>query len=271
MSDDHRSIGEVLNLLQQEFPDVTVSKIRFLESQGLIAPERTPSGYRKFYEPDVQRLRWILQQQRDHYLPLKVIKTRLTRFEEQRAADTPEENGDGGITPAVETAPPAPEVESPVAPPPEVDAGPDPVTTGDAVIPDDGDDRGSDRTSVTRSELARLSGLDESVLAELDGYGLLPAPMVVGDDEVYDEQAVVVARLARGFLRHGVEARHLRMYKTFAEREATFVSQLVAPVIRQKNPDARRQARETVSELARLGGGMRAAMLRLALREAFDE
>ncbi len=73
----HLSIGEVLSLLQDEFPDVTISKIRFLESQGLIDPERTPSGYRKFYEADVERLRWILQQQRDHFLPLKVIKDRL--------------------------------------------------------------------------------------------------------------------------------------------------------------------------------------------------
>src|SRR6188472_4516220 len=73
----HLSIGEVLNLLQQEFPDVTISKIRFLESQGLLDPERTPSGYRKFYQPDVERLRWILRQQRENFLPLKVIKDRL--------------------------------------------------------------------------------------------------------------------------------------------------------------------------------------------------
>src|SRR5436305_5910456 len=71
------SIGEVLNLLRDEFPDITISKIRFLESQGLLDPERTPSGYRKFYEGDVERLRWILRQQREHFLPLKVIKGRL--------------------------------------------------------------------------------------------------------------------------------------------------------------------------------------------------
>ncbi|MGH9153329.1 MAG: MerR family transcriptional regulator, partial [Acidimicrobiales bacterium] len=71
------SIGEVLSLLKDEFPDVTISKIRFLESQGLLDPERTASGYRKFYEPDVDRLRWILRQQREHFLPLKVIKGRL--------------------------------------------------------------------------------------------------------------------------------------------------------------------------------------------------
>ena len=73
----HLSIGEVLSQLQEEFPDVTISKIRFLESQGLIDPERTPSGYRKFYDTDVERLQWILRQQREHFLPLKVIKGRL--------------------------------------------------------------------------------------------------------------------------------------------------------------------------------------------------
>ncbi|HEY9559078.1 MAG TPA: MerR family transcriptional regulator, partial [Acidimicrobiales bacterium] len=73
----HLSIGEVLSLLQDDFPDVTISKIRFLESQGLLDPERTPSGYRKFYEADIERLRWILRHQRDHFLPLKVMKDRL--------------------------------------------------------------------------------------------------------------------------------------------------------------------------------------------------
>ncbi len=82
----HLSIGEVLNILREEFPDVTISKIRFLESQGLIDPERTPSGYRKFYESDVSRLRWILHQQKENFLPLKVIKERLDRLGEEQPA-----------------------------------------------------------------------------------------------------------------------------------------------------------------------------------------
>ena len=84
----HLSIGEVLSLLQEEFPDVTISKIRFLESQGLLDPERTPSGYRKFYEADIDRLRWILRQQKEHYLPLKVIKDRLDETGPIRTAPT---------------------------------------------------------------------------------------------------------------------------------------------------------------------------------------
>ena len=79
----HLSIGEVLAMVQQDFPDVTISKIRFLESQGLIAPERTGSGYRKFYEADIERLRWILHQQRDNFLPLKVIKNMLEQGVDQ--------------------------------------------------------------------------------------------------------------------------------------------------------------------------------------------
>lgn len=264
MADDHRSIGEVLELLQPEFPDVTVSKIRFLESQGLIAPERTPSGYRKFYEPDVERLRWILSQQRDHFLPLKVIKSRLAQFEEDAAVEVAD---DGRAPPPVSPPPSDVRVESvaEAAIPPDVPEG-----AGGA----EGNGDGSAVTSgaaLSREELTRATGLDEKLLSELEGYGLLPPPRVSGDEALYDEEALVIARLARGFLKHGVEARHLRMYRTFAEREAAFVSQLVTPMLRQKNPEARKQAREAVAELARLGGGMRAAMLRIALRSAFGE
>ncbi len=98
----HLSIGEVLSLLQEEFPDVTISKIRFLESQGLVDPERTPSGYRKFYEPDIERLRWVLRQQRDAFLPLKVIKGRL---DDNGEPDGDEEAGDAGPAARAEEQP----------------------------------------------------------------------------------------------------------------------------------------------------------------------
>ncbi len=84
------SIGDVLTLLREEFPDVTISKIRFLESQGLVNPERSPSGYRKFFDHDVERLRWVLRQQREHFLPLKVIRDRLADGElEEVPRDAP--------------------------------------------------------------------------------------------------------------------------------------------------------------------------------------
>src|SRR5262249_19885840 len=97
----HYAIGEVLARLQGEFPDVTISKIRFLESQGLIAPERTASGYRVFYDADVQRLRWILHQQREYFLPLKVIKERL---DEHGPGAPPSDEPAGAVSPAREKA-----------------------------------------------------------------------------------------------------------------------------------------------------------------------
>ena len=130
----HLSIGEVLSLLQDDFPDVTISKIRFLESQGLLDPERTPSGYRKFYEGDIERLRWILRHQRDHFLPLKVIKDRLEESAAQGLVVPPDEPppaegaGDGADrslfeegaddAPAPTTHSAAPEARRPVAAPP---------------------------------------------------------------------------------------------------------------------------------------------------------
>ena len=110
----HLSIGEVLAELRDEFPDVTISKIRFLESQGLIDPERTPSGYRKFYDRDLTRLRWILHQQKEHFLPLKVIKERLDELgpDDELPLDEP----------AVASLDPTPDDEES---PPEADRGPD--------------------------------------------------------------------------------------------------------------------------------------------------
>jgi len=95
------SIGDVLTLLREEFPDVTISKIRFLESQGLVNPERSPSGYRKFYEGDVERLRWVLRQQREHFLPLKVIRDRLADGD---LADTPATAHNGNVDEPVHAA-----------------------------------------------------------------------------------------------------------------------------------------------------------------------
>jgi DNA-binding transcriptional MerR regulator len=260
----HLSIGEVLSLLQEEFPDITISKIRFLESQGLLDPERTPSGYRKFYEPDIERLRWILVQQRENFLPLRVIKDRLS----------------GEVSPAVSAAPapaltPTPEPEpTPVEPPapvPSPEPVPPPAPTP-APIPDpprmsapSSLDVGPSAVSLTRDELAGACGLHERVLGELERYGLITGkPM--GRDTLYDEEALVVARLAASFMRYGVEARHLRMYKVSAEREASFFEQVVLPLVKQRNPDARRQAVANLGELTELGESLRSAMLRQALR-----
>jgi DNA-binding transcriptional MerR regulator len=244
----HRSIGEVLNLLQDEFPDVTISKIRFLESQGLIDPERTPSGYRKFYDSDVKRLRWILREQRENFLPLKVIKDRLEKgevdFDEPvTARDDPE--------------------AAPEARPAAIPAAADPPATK---RPRSALDVGPSGISLTRAELAAAAGLTRADLAELERFGLVTGrPM--GDDVYYDEDALVVAKLAADFRAHGVEARHLRMYKVAAEREAGYFEQVVMPLMKQRDPQARAEAIETLTRLTELGDGLRSAMLRQAMHE----
>lgn len=226
------SIGEVLSLLQDQFPDVTISKIRFLESQGLIDPERTPSGYRKFFEPDIERLRWILHQQRENFLPLKVIKERLAAGELDGLSAT--------------------------------STSQDQVET-DAVL-----DIGQTAVSMSVDELAGASGLNVRTITELERFGLIVSKSV-GDVIYYDEDALVVARHAAAFIAFGIEPRHLRMYKLAAEREAAVFEQLILPILKQRHAEARHQALGTLNRLVDLGGRMRGAMVRQALREHFDQ
>ena len=257
------SIGEVLDQLKVDFPDVTISKIRFLESQGLVDPERTPSGYRKFYEGDVARLRWILRQQREHFLPLKVIKDRLERegeaaLDDEVAAepDPPATSGDAAVEEVVRHEPP--EV---VAPGPAGRAAPG--SGPDALL------SGMSSATFTRAELASASGCDDAALADLERYGLLVGK-AVGGSSYFDEESLIVARLAAAFARHGVEARHLRMYKTAAEREAGLFQQVVLPGVRQRDPAGRRASLEALADLVRLGEGLRGSILRQALRSYVD-
>ena len=382
------SIGDVLTLLRQEFPDVTISKIRFLESQGLVNPERTPSGYRKFYEHDVERLRWVLRQQREHFLPLKVIKDRL---DEDTAAATPVVSpvtpadgahgptvpaeahvtgapaappaapvpaasaedapllvaagadaspmarhrapehatvGAGAVTaptssgvaaggpaPSHRPAPPAHPADPPVAngtgngstghdepatapdapppaPPPAASppaaaaapgapaprapkptrapkastARPAATSAGGA-----GDDApvtlaSPGGASLSVDDLCAASGLTAEDVVQLQEYGLLSATVSAGV-EFFDEEALTVAKLAAKFAAFGIEARHLRLYKNAAEREAGFIEQIVIPMVRQRNPEARARATQTAEDVARLGQQLRGSLLRSALRD----
>lgn len=227
-SRDYLSIGEVLETIQAEFPDVSISKIRFLEAEGLIAPERTQSGYRKFYEDDLKRLKYILGLQRDHFLPLKVIRERLTDFESN------------GGAPAFEAT-----VPTPAAPATEDKSA---VSLTDV--------------SLSREELLTASGLDDSQLRGIEDFGILQAT-----DGRYDGTHLTIAKAARGLMDFGVEPRHLRMYRQLADREATFIEQIVAPVARKRDPDAHKQAARSAAQLLQLSRTLREALLNSGLRE----
>jgi DNA-binding transcriptional MerR regulator len=265
----HSSIGDVLNQLRDEFPDITISKIRFLESQGLVDPERTPSGYRKFYPADVERLRFILRQQREHFLPLKVIKDRLDEVDQAGGFAEPESDaapGDRTVDPATvdalfeETRRAAQKAEARSA-------------SARVRDPDEGpDDLGSSESgmSLTRVELVRAAGITDEDLARLEEYGLVTPAQSAGERVLFDEESLTIARVCGGFMRHGIEPRHLRMYRAFAEREAALFEQVLLPYRRQRNPEAQARTTETLGELSGLGRRLRTALLRQAVRRTFN-
>jgi len=292
----HLSIGEVLTLLQSEFPDVTISKIRFLEAQGLLDPERSPSGYRKFHDDDIDRIRWILTQQRDHFLPLKVIKERLANGD--LSTDVPEgvlpftrESGsiessasagaDDGVARILAESPntisspvtvqengSAPEdhleqmaVEDERGRHPAVHVKGDPGLVAAPL----GELRRSG-ANLSLEDLSRESGLTLRELGDLERFGLI-ATRSIGQVTYYDDEALIVARLASGFHRHGIETRHLRMFKVGAEREAALFEQLITPLLRKRTAEAREQAVAILEDLAELADDLRASMVRTVLRE----
>lgn len=223
----YMSIGEVLVTLKTEFPDVTISKIRFLEGEGLIDPERTPSGYRKFHPEDVERLRWILRMQRDEYLPLKVIRERLANGNEE----------------------------------PETAAAAPPSADGDEHIAEP-----ATNLQMSADELAAATGVDRSRIRELESFGILCSHGSNGS-QYYDGDDFVVLSIARDFFKYGIEPRHLTMYRHFAEREASFFEQIVLPTLRQRNPDARRAAAQNLADLSALSRRLKQALLRSNLRQ----
>jgi DNA-binding transcriptional MerR regulator len=231
------SIGEVLGQLRGEFPDVTISKIRFLETEGLVDPQRTPSGYRKFSRDDVARLRYVLSAQRDNYLPLRVIKAHLEAL-------------DRGMTPAA-TGTDAPSVPRALA------------DVGDLPGPQDFLPEASE-LRLSRDELADAAGIDPEQLSTIEGYGLIEART----GGYYDGDALVIAKTIAAMSRYGLEPRHLRAFRTAADREVGLVGQVVAPLVRQRNPEARGRADEVARELASLSVRLHATLVRSGLRPA---
>ncbi|MET0233344.1 MAG: MerR family transcriptional regulator [Kibdelosporangium sp.] len=218
------SIGAVLGELRAEFPDVTISKIRFLEAEGLVRPGRTPSGYRQFAQADVERLRFVLRAQRDQYLPLKVIKEQLA------AAD----RGD--------------------APGPR------------AVVPDPPADR-ADHTDqagrpLTRADVLGATGLDAATLAQLEEFGLIKA----GPAGFYEAADVELGAVVKAMADFGIEPRHLRAFRTSADREVGLIEQIVTPMYRQHDSHARGRADEALRELTSLSVALHTLLVKSGLR-----
>jgi DNA-binding transcriptional MerR regulator len=232
------SIGAVLSRLQDEFPEVTISKIRFLEAEGLVEPQRTPSGYRKFGTRDVERLAYVLRVQRDHYLPLRVIREHLDALD----------RGEPG------TLAPLAEGRTKVT-------LPGPAGPQDAVTDAGGDDVLAEMR-VGRQELLAATGADSAELEQWESYGLVEA----GRDGGFDAETVNIGRLIVELGRFGLEPRHLRAVKAAADREAGLVEQVVAPLRRHRNPQTRTHAETTARELASLSVRLHAAMVQSALR-----
>lgn len=227
------SIGEVLGKLRGDFPDVTISKIRFLESEGLIEPQRTPSGYRKFTTVDLERLRYVLLAQRDQYLPLKVIKENLDAL-------------DRGLQPAANAG---------SAPTPRL------ATIDGALAPSAFLEQSEMRLS--KEELLSNSGLTEDQLVELESYGLIEIK-----GRHYDGDALIVAKVVAEIAVFGIEGRHLRAFKTAADREVGLVEQVITPLLRQKNPESKARAQEVSREIASLSVRLHSALVRSGLNRA---
>jgi DNA-binding transcriptional MerR regulator len=234
-----RSIGQVLATLKGDFPDISISKIRFLESEGLIAPQRAPSGYRRYSETDLERLRYVLSVQRDHYLPLKVIKEQLEAI-------------DRGLVPPGTTASPTPRV-----PHMTIASIEDNAPTAEHFRPAPAAMR------LSRDELLNSAGLRPEQLSELEQFGLV-AKKPGGH---YDDDALAVAKIVADLARFGLEGRHLRAFRTAAEREVGLFSQVVGPISRQRGGEAKARAEETVRELAAASVRLHAALVQIGLRE----
>ena len=234
------SIGAVLDLLRPDFPDVTISKIRFLEAEGLVTPERTPSGYRRFTAYDCARLRFILTAQRDQYLPLKVIKAQL---DAQPDGELPQSGSAYGVPRLV-----------PVGATSDEDAG---GLSGVAPT----------QVRLRREDLLRRSGIDdEALLTELVKAGVIK-PGAAG---FFDEHSVVIAQCARALAEYGVEPRHLRAFRSAADRQSDLIAQIAGPVVKAGKAGARDRADDLAREVAALAITLHTSLIKSAVRDVLD-
>lgn len=234
------SIGDVLAQLREDFPDVSISKIRYLEAEGLVEPARTASGYRKFSQDDVERLRYILTLQRDHFWPLRVIREALDAYDRGFEPPAP-----GATAPG---RPGAPRVVGSGA---DTDELPDPASFA----------RRGQGLRMTRAELAAAAGLDERDVGQLETFGLLTA----GSGGHFDETALAIAHAAGELSSYGIEPRHLRSFRTAADREVGLVEQVVTPLARGRGDDAQARASEAAREISALCVQLHAALVKARL------
>ncbi|MGI8870425.1 MAG: transcriptional regulator FtsR [Mycobacteriales bacterium] len=231
------SIGELIKQLRDDFPDLTISKIRFLEAEGLLAPHRAPSGYRRFTRADADRLRYVLRAQRDHYLPLRVIREHLDAMD--RGMQPPDNGASTPAPPRLPTGPGLPAAEHFAAEVPTV--------------------------RLTRAELLADAGIDDTALSQLEQFGMIDGPA-----PAYDGVALMVARAVGRMARFGIEPRHLRAFRTAADREIGLYEQVLTPLVRQRGEEAQQRARRTASELAALSVELHAALVRHRLGDALS-
>ena len=227
------SIGAVLDLLRPDFPDVTISKIRFLESEGLVTPQRSPSGYRRCTAYDSARLRFILTAQRDQYLPLKVIKAQL------------DSQPDGAL----------PERES-LYPVPRLVGVDDQRRPAAAPVP----------VRLSREDLRERSGVGEDLLAALRKAGIITA----GPGGFFDEHSVLIAQCAAALAEYGVEPRHLRAFRSAADRQSDLIAQIAGPVGKAGTTGARDRADELAREVAALAISLHTSLIKSAVRNVLD-
>lgn len=228
---DYLTIGEVVQKLESTYSDLSISKVRFLEEEGLISPERTQGGYRKFRPQDISRLETILVLQRDHFLPLAVIREKLAEL-------------DRGRIPA--------ELQRSVAVPGESvasvsDEGPVPIDS----VPAEYD-------------------IPASFVSELAGFGLLHLVDGPGG-ECVSRSEIGLLHSAWELRRFGVEPRHLRMYDNFAEREAALFSQILLPMFKHRTPDSRQRLAQALKDLVESTDALKTGLLNRALNRLFEE
>ncbi len=231
------SIGAVLELLRPDFPDVTISKIRFLEAEGLVTPQRAASGYRRFTAYDCARLRFILTAQRDHYLPLKVIRAQL---DAQPDGELPP-FGSSYTVPRLVSVP----------------------GTGEAGVGSDASAVPPTHIRLSREDLLERSGVDDELLTALLKAGVI----TTGPGGFFDEHAVVILQCARALSEYGVEPRHLRAFRSAADRQSDLIAQIAGPVVKAGKTGARDRADDLAREVAALAITLHTSLVKSAVRD----